>query len=110
AISPNRRRGWPDQVRPRGSSLAADRDLATAFDPRTALPRAVRARDILPDACSDHLVGRQGQEFGEGRGFDQLAEEPGRVVVTAAVPGSVAQFREFLVEEFPAECGDDDAA
>src|SRR6266404_6720355 len=66
--------------------------------------------DVSPDIRSNHLVGRQGQEFGKGRGFDQLAEEPGRVVVTAAVSGGFAQFRELLVEDGTAQRDVDDAA
>ena len=64
---------------------------------------------VLGNVGGDHVVGGQSQEFGKGRGFDELAEQLGRVLVAAAVSRALAELLELFAEQFPAQAGIDDA-
>jgi len=66
--------------------------------------RARRARyGVLGAAGRDNLVGGYSQEFAEGRGLDELPEEPGGTVIAAAVDDGFAEFLELLIKEYPAQ-------
>ena len=82
--------------------------MALGGDARTGGARRTRY-GILDNVGGDHLVGGQSQEFREGRGFDEFAEQLGRVVAAAALSGALAELLELFPEECPAEAGIDDA-